>query len=140
MMNELKQRVEEFVLGGHAIFTLESQKTKRHFTYRVKQDNGMYFVSVLGGEDNERDYKYIGLLNQAAMQLYLTRKSIYTRDAVCVKAFDFFLRHIHNIPNTLKVYHCGRCACCGRLLTTPDSIESGFGPKCARKFGVGGAK
>ena len=139
-MNELKQHVEEFILGGCAIFTLESQKTKRHFTYRVKQDNGRFFVSVLRGEDNERDYKYLGMLNQATLQLNFTKKSAYTSDDLCVKAFQFFLQHLHNIPSTLKVYHSGRCACCGRLLTTPDSIESGFGPKCAKKFGIPSAK
>lgn len=135
-MNELISRVEEYVFGGQAVFTLESQKTMKHFTYRVKQDKGRYFVSVLRGEDNERDYRYVGMLNQATLQLHLTQKSSYSSDATCVKAFEFFLRHLHNIPATLKVYHSGRCACCGRLLTTPDSIESGFGPKCAKKFGV----
>lgn len=29
----------------------------------------------------------------------------------------------------------GSCACCGRELTDPESIERGIGPICARKFG-----
>jgi len=33
----------------------------------------------------------------------------------------------------------GRCACCGRLLTDPDSVRVGIGPICqGRYFSVGG--
>jgi hypothetical protein len=28
------------------------------------------------------------------------------------------------------VHHEGRCGRCGRTLTVPESIESGFGPEC----------
>ena len=29
----------------------------------------------------------------------------------------------------------GRCACCGRLLTDPESIDRGIGPVCATRWG-----
>lgn len=31
-------------------------------------------------------------------------------------------------------WHEGRCGRCGRRLTVPESIESGFGPECARRI------
>jgi hypothetical protein len=33
------------------------------------------------------------------------------------------------------VWHEGSCARCGKKLTVPESIESGFGPECV-KLGV----
>jgi hypothetical protein len=34
------------------------------------------------------------------------------------------------------VWHEGRCGRCGRKLTVPESIESGFGPECASILGL----
>jgi hypothetical protein len=31
---------------------------------------------------------------------------------------------------TLEFWHEGRCGRCGRRLTVPDSIASGYGPEC----------
>lgn len=31
--------------------------------------------------------------------------------------------------------HTGSCACCGRELTNPESIDRGIGPVCAEKYG-----
>lgn len=33
-------------------------------------------------------------------------------------------------------WHEGRCGRCGRRLTVPESIESGFGPECAGRVGL----
>lgn len=58
-----------FALAGHAIFTVTSKRTGVSFTYRVAQAEGRegdatapYFVSVLTGPDNGRDYTWIGML------------------------------------------------------------------------------
>ena len=37
------------------------------------------------------------------------------------------------LPEGYEARHEGRCARCGRALTVPESIDSGFGPECARK-------
>lgn len=37
-------------------------------------------------------------------------------------------------------WHEGRCGRCGRRLTVPESIESGFGPECIRLVGGDNAK
>lgn len=58
-----------FALAGHAIFTVTSKRTGASFTYRVAQAEGRegetsapYFVSVLTGPDNGRDYTWLGML------------------------------------------------------------------------------
>lgn len=38
------------------------------------------------------------------------------------------------LPPNYGMFHAGRCGRCGRLLTTPESIESGLGPDCITKI------
>jgi hypothetical protein len=40
------------------------------------------------------------------------------------------------LPPDAEVMHEGRCACCGRPLTVPESIERGIGPDCWEKMGL----
>ncbi len=134
-MSTVIQRGQEaaFVFGGNSIFTLESAKTGNRFTYRVKKAEdrkGLYFVSVLKGRDNETDYAYVGILTKGGVRL--TKASKHTKQSLCVKALDFFMKKLNDIPENLHIYHEGRCCCCGRRLTTPESITNGYGPECAR--------
>ncbi len=122
-----------FVFGGSAIFTLKSGVTGRHYTYKVrkaKDRNGLYFASLLTGRDNEKDYTYMGILTRDG--LLLTQASKYTENSIAVKALNFFMKHIESVPSNLGVFHEGRCCCCGRKLTTPESIKLGIGPECKK--------
>ena len=59
----------EFLLAGHAIFTVANPSGDR-FTFKVErkdQEPGdarppAYFAHVLAGPDNTRDYRYLGML------------------------------------------------------------------------------
>ena len=57
-----------------------------------------------------------------------------TYNTVPVKAFMYFCAGIKNnkIQKNLKIRHEGRCGRCNRKLTTPDSIDSCFGPECIK--------
>jgi hypothetical protein len=121
----------EFVTAGKAVFTILNEKTGRRFTYRVKKHkkSPIYFVSVLSGPDNTSNYSYIGtIFNEEDFRL--TRNSKAGPEAPSVIAFTWFMRHIRRLPPALKVYHENRCARCGRALTTPESVQRGFGPEC----------
>lgn len=37
------------------------------------------------------------------------------------------------LPEQVEVWHEGRCGRCGRRLTVPESISTGFGPECVKK-------
>jgi hypothetical protein len=39
------------------------------------------------------------------------------------------------MPDGVVIWHEGRCGRCGRRLTVPESIESGYGPECIGKIG-----
>lgn len=127
---------KEFALAGNATITLESENTKNHFTYKIKQsedNDNLYFVKLLRGSDNEQDYSYVGCYYKDNNYFYPCKK--YREIPVnfwppSMRAINYFFERIDNIPPKLHVYHEGRCGRCGRKLTTPESIKLGFGPEC----------
>jgi hypothetical protein len=138
------------VFAGNATFTIINEKTGNRFTYKVTQPKdllpeykGVWFIKVLYGKDNNTSYLFLGTVfeyTDDALGLNLHRKkgkfyrhsrvSNFTTNGTCVKVFQFFLTYRHQLPEFIKVYHEGKCGYCGRKLTVPESIESGFGPKC----------
>lgn len=134
--------IANFVKAGNATFTLKSKRTAAHYTYRAqvcKDAPGKFFVSLLTGPNNTKDYTYLGMI--VADTFRTTKKSRMTADAKPVKALDFLLRHVvvasqEPTKLDLEVYHEGRCGRCNRLLTVPESVERGIGPDCAEQMGL----
>lgn len=133
MEKQLTSGVREFMLAGKAIFTLVSTKTGARYTYRVRkaQDKDIWFVSFLRGADNTSDYSYLGIIRD--QKFHLTAKSKLPADSTPVVAIQWFVDRLLTGQPTegVEFWHAGRCARCGRLLTVPDSIASGYGPECA---------
>jgi len=141
--------VAAFVTSGKAVFTVESVKTGKRFTYRVAKpfdketgkvdhDATIAFAAALTGPDNTRDYSYFGnvRLSPNGNRYDYGRKAKIGQDAASVLAFAWFWQTViagQRLPDTLKVYHEGRCGRCGRALTVPASIRSGIGPECAKR-------
>jgi hypothetical protein len=131
-------KVKRFVLGGNAIITLESGITSKHFTYKItrsKNDENLYFVKLLNGADNLSDYTYIGCYYADTKYFYPNKRykgSVVYSWPKSLQAINFMFKFLDNIPDKLHVYHEGRCCVCGRRLTTPESIEAGVGPECAK--------
>lgn len=149
--------IREFLFAGQAMFTLVSLKTELRFTYKVrakKQDVEelarrtaagevteeefvCYFVNLLRGPDNTADFAYLGVLRKPG-RFFITPKSRVTKHPGSHKALVWFLDALKTdrqdvIGKQLEFWHTGRCGCCGRLLTVPDSVERGIGPECARR-------
>ena len=140
---------EQFIKAGKATFTVRNSETGNRFTFKVvqaKDENNnqgdmfggrkdrkpLWFVSVLSGTNNESDYRYIGIINKNTF--LHTKKSKVTEQALSFRAFKWIWEHIKNLPENVEVHHEGRCGRCGRKLTVPESIESGFGPECIGKL------
>jgi hypothetical protein len=134
--------LSQFVHAGAAVFTLESERTGARFTYRVKHprddtgavDRSILFVGVLTGPDNTNDFTYLGQIKRDLFTI--GRKSRISATAPSALAFMWFHQMLtqQRLPQSLKVYHEGRCGRCGRALTVPESVRSGFGPECAGKL------
>ncbi len=120
--------IAKFILAGNARFTILNPNTGNRFTYKIRSKGDICFVSLLSGPDNLNDYSYIGYIRRGQF-IYGGLKARVSRIAPSVKAFTWFWNHIDE-PTPIQVYHEGRCGRCGRVLTVPESIESGFGPEC----------
>ena len=128
---------KQFALAGNARFTIVSKRTNARFTFRVRRPDGdrPWFVSVLTGSDNESDYTFLGTIFPDGTYRK-SPKSRITGMAPSAVGFDWFWKHLTAndpfdlLPPQVNVHHEGRCGRCGRALTVPESIESGFGPEC----------
>ena len=143
---DLPEVGRRFVLGGNAYLTL--QGTDSRYTFRVAQGKPRegdspdrsqpFFLSLLSGPDNTSDYVYVGIVDQSTGLVRLTRASRMREDSKPVAAWNWVMSRVFagrpHAPAT--VHHAGRCGRCGRLLTVPSSIESGFGPECSGKLGI----
>lgn len=123
----------QFMLAGKAIFTIRNENTGGRFTFKVNKhrEKDLWFVGVLTNPDNVSGYRYLGTIFAEGFRL--TRKSTFTQDAESYKVFNWlYNKHKNNeaLPDSVGIYHCNHCARCGRLLTVPESILTGFGPEC----------
>lgn len=128
-------QIASFALAGNATITVVNPRSGARFTYKIKaprnrNDATVRYVSVLRGPNNETDYGYIGYIRADGFRYGGNRASV-SPDAKSYKAFAWFWEHITD-PR-IEVYHEGKCGRCGRTLTVPESIESGFGPECISK-------
>lgn len=128
---------KDFLTAGHAIFTVSSPSGE-HYTYRVNAPKDFndayptYFVALLTGSDNTRDYTYLGLLSGKG-EVRTTTKSKFAKDSKPVKVVQWAVGLVwdgKDLPDGYKLQHIGRCGACGRPLTDPVSIETGLGPIC----------
>jgi hypothetical protein len=121
----------EYVLAGNATFTLSLGEER--FTYNVKRaDWGeAWFVRVLRGPNNESDYVYIGSIHPER-RFHTTEKSAFEPWARCITMFSKYWND--HIGTNIKFHRSARCGCCGRLLTTPESISMGVGPVCGAGY------
>jgi hypothetical protein len=131
---------KRFILAGKARVTLKSSKTGARFTYRIgaSKDGQIHFVSLLNGPDNETAYAYFGYIRRGGVYFHGGQKARVKADASSAKAFAWAWRNIlsGSLPENLEVWHEGRCGRCGRALTVPESIRTGFGPECATRVGL----
>ena len=89
-------------------------------------------VSVLNGSDNYSNYAYIGAIFGDTFRH--TKSSKVSTEAISFKAFAWVFSKLQKdeLPETVTIHHEGRCGRCGRRLTVPESIISGYGPECIK--------
>ena len=121
----------KFILGGKSTFTFLNPKTENRFTFKVKKHktDDVYFISALTGPDT---YTFIGTILDKRYRH--SHKSKISNGAQSVRVFEYILNKLqtNNLPDFIEIWHSGSCGRCGRKLTTPESIERGFGPECIK--------
>lgn len=135
--------VVSYILAGNATLTLVSKKTGSRLTLKFQRPDPEpsrrrpVFAKVLTGSDNVNDFEFVGTIWPDATWTYKhSAKSRVTENAPSVAALKWMVRLLNMAPEALlaqaEVWHEGRCGRCGRKLTVPSSIESGFGPECVK--------
>jgi len=135
--------LRRYLEAGNATFTVVSRKTGTRFTFRARRPEPKpnarrpIWIHVLTGADNESAYSFLGTLwetPQWGLTFTPSPKSTVGRDAPSRKALEWLVKCLAVNPAKLfasaDVWHEGRCGRCGRKLTVPGSIASGFGPEC----------
>lgn len=130
---------KDFFFGGNATFTIKSERTNEHRTFKIRKTKPTprfptpaCFVSLLTGSNNETDFTYLGLVDEKTGFFRLTKNSKHNESSPDIVILKWFLRHLFS-DMTLQnatINHTGRCGCCGRLLTVPESVTRGIGPEC----------
>jgi len=131
-----------FILAGKATVTLRSLASGNRYTYKIVEaekrnpnDAQTWFVKLLNGPDNTNSFVYIGIIR--GNQFVWTSKSRVGKDAPSIIGFTFVLNAlVSNKINGFEVWHEGKCGRCGRKLTVPESVSTGFGPDCAEMVGA----
>lgn len=130
-----------FIRAGDAIFTIKHTVSGHHLTYRMQvcdENPELYFIKVLTGPDNTSSYTYLGTVREdkyiSGLKYNHGAKSSIGKDAkTATIAYSFFeCLNKKALPSTWEVWHTNRCCRCARLLTTPESVERGLGPECAK--------
>lgn len=123
----------EFILAGKSVFTFVNSQTENRFTFRVKKhkQDDIFFVSVLTGPDI---YQFIGSVKSNSFKH--SKKSSISEDSKSVKVFEFVFSRLQSgtLSEIIEVWHHGRCGKCGKMLTVPKSIQTGFGPECFKRL------
>lgn len=129
-----------YIFAGGAVITLHNEDTDRRFTFKIsrgKKNKELFYVYVLTQPDNvnNKHYKFLGGYSVAQGYKHSTKSTI-SNEALSVKTIAWFFRKIQTkelfLPqySKVKVYHIGVCGRCGRAITTPDSLKTGYGSTC----------
>jgi len=123
----------QYMLGGRAYITLASNKTNRHYSYKItisKSNAKKYFVWVY----TSSGWRFVCTLTNGGQRILRTKNGI-PQDWLMYKAFVWAWGNIFNkrMPPYLVVYHNNKCCRCGKKLLDPKSIKRGIGPECLKQ-------
>ena len=123
----------KFIFGGKSFVTFLNTNTSNRFTYKVvkHKTDDIYFINVLTSPDT---YTFFGTYRNG--QFKHSPKARISAEAQSVKVFQFVIAKLstNTLSNLIEIYHDGRCGKCGKQLTVPESVETGFGPECYKRI------
>ena len=126
------QNVSEFILGGHAEFTIKNTNSGTAYKYKVteaKKKKGLFYVSVANGNS----YEYAGFISVESngFQYCRGRNGSLDSNTDPIKGLTWSLRKGNRpLPRPMIMLHHGKCAHCGKKLDDETSVLRGFGPVC----------
>lgn len=126
----------DFIFGGNANFTLLNENSNISYQYvikRCKDNNKMFFVSVKEGREPLTYAGYMVVINENTIAYQTGKKGNRSRTDPAIKGLEYAIVHGKaTLPSPMRMYHHGKCACCGKKLTDEESIRLGIGPYCRK--------
>lgn len=114
-----------------------SRRTGEHRTFRIWTQSeessfmpGRRLVGLLSGPDNESDYIAFGVLSESGDAIHLWKKH---KESAFFRWVSAALLDPERFADRVVFSFDGRCRRCNRLLTCPESVESGIGPTCLER-------
>lgn len=134
-LREVKKNIVKFMFAGNSTFTIvEGDHHYSYKIYRKKTTDDVKIYHLYLKKSNKGTYS--GYFKIVDNRLTFKHSSKYDIP-VDNEQLKILLDTIHSrnaLPENIKVYHSGRCGCCGRTLTDPESMERGFGRECWAKI------
>jgi len=131
---------------SNGFLTVKNETTGQHRTFRVRTQKedakfapGMRIVALLTGPDNTSDYRGFGfVLDNGWISLWKKNKTTHFEGlAKAVRLASKAIEKGESSFTTQKAAYSvqlsKRCLRCNRTLTTPESLERGLGPECAKR-------
>ena len=90
-----------------------------------------------------RQWYYVGIIKQLSnnhigfVPDYIfrhTARSVYPTSDERYMAIEYVINELPEKAKGVNYYHHCRCARCGKMLKTPESIKAGIGVDCLRRF------
>ena len=126
--------LREFIQSGNAKFTIRSEKTLRHYTYKVRKnkDSDIWYVHRLIANGK---YLYLGTIFSDHSFTATRKTDNWVREDLGYIGFKWGWEKLvkGQWPPNITIYHEGRCGMCGIQLTDPISVKEGYGPECRKK-------
>jgi hypothetical protein len=120
-------------------YTVRNRQTGDHRTFRIatrtwKDGKTHRVLELLTGPSNTDDYLAIGFAGDTPADLRPWRSAMAKAPQVgpLVQSLRAAMDPAHPWHHQLELHLAATCRRCNRLLTTPESIEAGIGPECAR--------
>lgn len=127
--------------------TIVNDTSGNRVTLRFRKPKGFtsVLVDVMTGSDNEAAYSFAGSLRGTSLRLSPKSKCPDAKAKMAKAIVDWTFARVASgaeltgtkkdgTPFVVRCLHEGRCACCGRKLTVPESIDTGIGPVCAGRI------
>jgi len=123
-----------FMFGGNCTFTIQNQKSCGYYKlFRKHTNDGSKVWQLYLKQSNKNIYcGYFKIANNKLTYKHNTKYGITESDPRIQLILDV-IHNRNNLPETVSIFHVGRCAHCGRMLIDPQSMKLGFGPKCWQK-------
>lgn len=133
-------KAEQFILAGRATVIFHNPHTRNSHKYRIvkHQDFNIWYVNTADHVVNKLVGRIFAPNSNHTTHWFRydeTGQQFYPQDA---KVFMWMWSRIVRgmVPPYIDIKHAGACGYCGRPLTDPTSLNSGFGPECRKRLGI----